>query len=138
MWWTVNDGTLDIEFLAGVENPLINGIEIIQLEGGGSPPAPPAPEGNGEVILQVTPNSNNVQISNFGDDSFSVINVGDKNIAQIDIDVTNALFPDTVFDPMGVAGDSASRPLTITTPGGDWRGCSQQCVQHWRWGRGRI
>ena len=35
---TVNDGTLDIEFLAGIENPQINGIEIIQLEGGGSPP----------------------------------------------------------------------------------------------------
>ncbi|MEM7591345.1 MAG: malectin domain-containing carbohydrate-binding protein, partial [Cyanobacteria bacterium P01_A01_bin.83] len=30
----VNDGTLNIDFLHGVENPLINGIEIIQLDGG--------------------------------------------------------------------------------------------------------
>ena len=116
---TVDDGTLNIEFLHEVQNPLINGIEIVRLDDGGSPPAPPAPpQGDGEVILQVTRNNNNVQASNFADNSFRVINVGNKEIAQIDIDVTNALFPDTVFDPFGIAGDTASRPLTITADGG--------------------
>ena len=38
---TVDDGTLNIEFLHEVQNPPINGIEIIQLDGSGSPPPPP-------------------------------------------------------------------------------------------------
>ncbi len=36
---TVSDGTLNIDFLHVVENPLVNGIEIIQL-GSSTPPAP--------------------------------------------------------------------------------------------------
>jgi len=34
----VSDGMLDIEFLHGVENPMVNGIQIIQLGGGSNPP----------------------------------------------------------------------------------------------------
>lgn len=40
---TVSDGTLNIEFLHGVENPLINGIEIVQI-GGGDPDPDPDPD----------------------------------------------------------------------------------------------
>ena len=42
----VNDATLDIDFAHAVENPLVNGIEIIQLDAApDSPPAPaPAPD----------------------------------------------------------------------------------------------
>ncbi|MEM8672386.1 MAG: malectin domain-containing carbohydrate-binding protein [Cyanobacteria bacterium P01_G01_bin.67] len=72
----------------------------------------------GEAVLNITVNSNNVQVSNFGNNSFQVTNTGDKKIAQIDIDVTNALYPDTVFDPFGQAGDTASRQLAINTNGG--------------------
>ena len=35
---SVTDGTLNIDFLHGVENPLINGIEILQLDGGSPTP----------------------------------------------------------------------------------------------------
>lgn len=43
----VTDGTLNIEFLHGVQNPLVNGIEIIQIDG---PPPPPPPGGGGTPI----------------------------------------------------------------------------------------
>ena len=73
---------------------------------------------SGEAVLGITKNSNNVQQSNFGSNSFQITNTGEKKIAQIDIDVTNALYPDTVFDPFGQAGDTISKPLKIDTDGG--------------------
>ena len=72
----------------------------------------------GQATLKVTVNENNVQISNFGDNSFQITNTGDKTIAQIDLDVSNALYPDSVFDPFGQAGDTTSKPLTIDNNGG--------------------
>ena len=72
----------------------------------------------GEAVLNITLNNDNVQQSNFGSNSFQITNTGEKNIAQIDINVTNALYPDAVFDPFGQAGDTASKPLTIDTNGG--------------------
>ena len=75
------------------------------------------PTQNGEAVLGVTVNSNNVQTSNFGNNSFEITNTGDKKIAQVDINVTNALYPDSVFDPFGLAGDTISKELTINTNG---------------------
>ncbi|NET35845.1 MAG: DUF4347 domain-containing protein, partial [Cyanothece sp. SIO1E1] len=72
----------------------------------------------GEALFTVTPGSNSIQISNFGEDSFSITNTGDKKITQVEIDVTNALYPDSVFDPFGLAGDTASKPLQIDSDGG--------------------
>ena len=71
----------------------------------------------GEAILNITIKSNNVQISNFGKNSFQIKNTGDKTIAKVEIDVTKALYPDAVFDPFGKAGDTVSKPLTIDTNG---------------------
>ncbi len=71
----------------------------------------------GKASLEITANENDVQISNFADNSFQITNVGDKNIALIDIDVSNALYPDSVFDPFGVAGDTTSKKLTIDNDG---------------------
>lgn len=72
----------------------------------------------GAAIVSVTVNNDNVQSSNFGNNSFQITNTGDKKIAKVEIDVTNALYPDSVFDPFGVAGDTISKPLTINTEGG--------------------
>jgi|GEM_PF-3202751 len=72
----------------------------------------------GKASLEVTTNFNYVQISNFGDNSFKINNTGDKNIASVAIDVTNALYPDSVFDPFGLAGDTTSKKLSIDTNGG--------------------
>ena len=72
----------------------------------------------GSAIFSINENSNNVKISNFGSNSFLLTNTGNKKIAQVDVDVTNALYPDTVFDPFAIAGDSASKELTINANGG--------------------
>ena len=71
----------------------------------------------GAAVLAVTPDANSVQASNFGSNSFEITNTGDKKIAQVELDVTNALYPDTVFDPFGEAGDMVSKELTIDTNG---------------------
>lgn len=71
----------------------------------------------GEATLSVTVDSDNVQISNFGANSFQLTNTGTKTIEKVEIDVTNALYPDSVFDPFGVAGDTVSKLLTINING---------------------
>jgi len=72
----------------------------------------------GSARLGITEHSDNVQISNYNPNSFIITNTGDKTIASVQIDVTNALYPDSVFDPFGQAGDTISKPLTINTKGG--------------------
>lgn len=71
----------------------------------------------GEATLSITADSDSIQASNFGSNSFQIANSGDKNIVAVNIDVTNALYPDTVFDPFGVAGDTLGKQLTIDTNG---------------------
>lgn len=110
---TVDDGTLDLEFLHGLQNPMVNGIEIIQLNTVETPTTE-----SGEAVLTVNVNSDNVQASTYSKNSFKITNTGDKKIVRAEIDITNALYPDSVFDPFGEAGDKASKPLTITNDGG--------------------
>ncbi|MGF1566479.1 MAG: malectin domain-containing carbohydrate-binding protein [Nodosilinea sp.] len=71
----------------------------------------------GEALLTINVDSNNIQVSNFGNNSFLITNTGTKNIASVVIDVTNALYPDSVFDPFGLAGDTVSKPLQIDSNG---------------------
>lgn len=72
-------------------------------------------ENVGKATLSINLNSNDIQVSNFGNNSFQLTNTGNKNIDQVEIDVTNALYPDSVFDPFGLAGDTTSKALTINT-----------------------
>jgi len=67
----------------------------------------------GATVLEIMPKSNKIQQSNYGKNSFLLTNTGKKDIVSFQLDVTNALFPDTVFDPEGIAGDSAAKPLQI-------------------------
>lgn len=70
------------------------------------------------AILKVTANSNsNIQTSTFASNSFQISNTENKTITQVELDVTNALYPDAVFDPFGKAGDTGSKELTINTDG---------------------
>ncbi len=96
-----------------VSNLGSNSIEIAQFDGEN----PPTTQ-SGAAELTVTSDRENVQASNFGSNSFQITNTGDKQIVQVDIDVTNALYPDTVFDPFGQAGDTVSKELTIDSSGG--------------------
>ena len=72
-----------------------------------------APDPVGEAVLTVNNGSNGIQVSNYGTDSFVIANTGTKAITSIEIDVTDAILPDAVFDPFGVAGDSTGRAVTL-------------------------
>ena len=77
--------------------------------------------GGGEVgaaVLKVMSGNNSVAASNFGVNSFKVNNTGDKKISAIFIDVTHALYPDSVFDPDGKGGDTAFKPWAVDGAGG--------------------
>ncbi len=69
----------------------------------------------GEAVLQIMSDVDNVQKSNYGKNSFRLSNTGSKKIVEFQMDVSNALFPDSVFDPEGLAGDSTAKPLQINT-----------------------
>ncbi len=103
----VQDGAIDIEFLPFKKRPLINGIEIILL--------PSLAIGAAELSINV--DSDLVQKSSFGPGSFSLTNSGEKNVSRVDIDLSSALYPDMVFDPLGLAGDTVSKQLQINTAG---------------------
>ncbi|MBE9636655.1 malectin domain-containing carbohydrate-binding protein [Salipiger mangrovisoli] len=75
------------------------------------------PTGSGAVTLAITPNNDNVQKSNYDSGSFILTNVGDKVVTKVEIDVTNAVLTDAVFDPYGLAGDTVAKPLTINNAG---------------------
>jgi len=72
----------------------------------------------GAAVLGILMDSDDVQASNLGAGAFEIANTGTKAIASVQINVTDALYPDTVFDPFGVAGDTVSKPLTIDDAGG--------------------
>ncbi len=77
-----------------------------------------APGAQGGAILKVMAGNNDIDSSNFGVNSFQVENIGGKKISAIFIDVTGALYPDTVFDPDGQGGDTAVKPWAVNTSGG--------------------
>lgn len=114
---SVADGTLNLEFSHGVENPLINGIEIVQLGDMPSPPDMPPSQLAGAAIVRINPNENDVQTSTFGANTFQIENVGNQKITSVKLDVTNAIYSDVVFDPFGIAGDTFAKPITIDTNG---------------------
>ncbi|PSK80470.1 Calx-beta domain-containing protein [Limimaricola soesokkakensis] len=137
----VDDGVLNIGLVKDLQqNPIINGIEIVALSEEVENPAGPinptsaleafAAQGDldtsqsyatgtiGSAILEVMTGNNNIQSSNFGSNSFEVTNSGGKKISAIFIDVTSALYPDSVFDPDGLGGDNAAKPWQINSSGG--------------------
>lgn len=68
----------------------------------------------GAAILAVTADSETVQASTAETGAFQVTNTGNKTIESVKIDITSALYPNTVFDPFGIAGNnSAAKVLTV-------------------------
>ncbi|MEX2453681.1 MAG: malectin domain-containing carbohydrate-binding protein [Rhodospirillaceae bacterium] len=109
---TVTDGNLDLDFLKGAaNNPKVSAIEILVAE-----TDVPAPVG--QAVLTVNDGANGIEASNFGANSFQITNTGEKDIFAIEIDVADALFPDAVFDPFGLAGDLTAKILQINAEGG--------------------
>ena len=137
----VTDGTLNIGFTQDVaQNPIISAIEVVKLSTDVENPEPPVNPGNaleafaaqtdivkdttygagvtGSAVLEIMTGDNNIQSSNFGANSFEVTNTGDKKISAIFIDVSSALYQDSVFDPDGLGGDNAAKPWQINNTGG--------------------
>jgi hypothetical protein len=75
------------------------------------------PTGTGKAILKILANNNNVQVSNYGSNSFQLQNIGQKRIAAVFIDVTDSIFSDIVFDDNGSGGDSVAKKLSYDTGG---------------------
>ncbi|MEM6601987.1 MAG: hypothetical protein AAF649_11430 [Verrucomicrobiota bacterium] len=71
------------------------------------------PAETGTAVLEIMRKVSDIQKSNYGKNSFLLTNTGSKDIISFQLDVTHALFPDTVFDPEGLAGDSVAKPLQI-------------------------
>ncbi|WP_380058932.1 malectin domain-containing carbohydrate-binding protein (plasmid) [Falsihalocynthiibacter sp. SS001] len=71
----------------------------------------------GSAVLEVMTGNNNIESSNYGANSFQLTNTGDKKIAAVFIDVTTALYQDSVFDPDGAGGDDATKPWGINSGG---------------------
>ncbi|SLN32397.1 Hemolysin, chromosomal [Roseivivax jejudonensis] len=107
----VTDGSVDVSFAEGdAENPKINAIELRRVN--------ETPDEIGAVSLGITPDADDVQASNFGAGSFILENIGDKEVERVSLDVSGALYPDSVFDPFGIAGDDVGKELTINSAGG--------------------
>lgn len=100
-----NLNALDIDFASSVDNAKVSGI-VVRAAGGGEPTG-------GAATLTINNGSNDIEASNYGNNSFQITNVGDKNIAFIELDVSDALLPDAVFDPFGLAGDDVGKILTL-------------------------
>ncbi|MEO1792442.1 MAG: Calx-beta domain-containing protein, partial [Cyanobacteria bacterium J06629_19] len=116
-WDADDDGTYTVEVVgASVSDTAGNPIATTSL--GSFEVATDTTPAVGAATFSINLNSNNVQTSNFADNSFVIENVGDKKITKVELDVTETLYPDSVFDPFGVAGDTVSKPLTINTNGG--------------------
>ncbi len=71
----------------------------------------------GSAVLEIMTGESNVQSSNYGNNSFEVTNTGDKKISAIFIDVSGALYQDSVFDPDGKGGDNAAKPWAVNSDG---------------------
>ncbi|TCU06814.1 malectin domain-containing carbohydrate-binding protein [Rhizobium sullae] len=73
---------------------------------------------NGAAILKILPNIANVQTSNYGSNSFTLENVGDKKIVGLFVDVRSALYADSVFDADGSGGDQVTKDFAFQTDEG--------------------
>ncbi|MEN0068420.1 MAG: malectin domain-containing carbohydrate-binding protein, partial [Myxococcota bacterium] len=151
---TVADGSLTITTVPVVQNPKLSAFSVWHVTAPPPTPTPPpsstpattafsdptvqglidttdAVSGTGGALLTITP-GNNVQKSNYGNNSFSLTNTGTKRIAAVYLDVSTALFSDVVFDGDGTGGDSVAKVLTYNSGGGTV-GAIGQGSYNWLW-----
>ncbi len=124
----VTDGLLRYEAVGIVQNPKLNAFAVFDVDPADAnslsaflnPANAPlidttdAVGGTGDVLVEVLDGANNVQTSNFGNNSWTIDNLGTKRIAAVYLDVAPALFGDSVFDDDGTGGDQVTKPLTFS------------------------
>ena len=98
---TVTDDNIDVDFVQIVQNPAIKGIEILQAGPGASPDAAAA--------VSIDPGGD-IDASTFGG-GFVIANDSNNGlqIASVTFDLSTAIFPNMVFDPLGTAGDPTAQ-----------------------------
>ncbi len=69
-------------------------------------------------LVEITPDSGNVDASTYGGGTYQVTNTGEENISSVSFDLSTATLPDMVFDPQGTAGDPTGEGLNIASDGG--------------------
>lgn len=78
-----------------------------------------APRLEGKALLEATPGTvKNASTYSAGSFKFTNQSADGQEITQLVIDLNGAILPDMVFDPAGLAGDTAARPFTLVNPNG--------------------
>ena len=107
------DGVSDALEILGVAdgdfNGIVQGQNVDSFNDGGN---------FGAVVLKVIDGNNDVQASNFGSNLFQLVNVGNKEVSAVFIDIRNAVFGDMVFDVDGTGGDTTAATFGIDNLGG--------------------
>lgn len=74
---------------------------------------------NAAVLIEINKDSESDEASTFGNNSIQISNTGELDIVSITLNISSALLPDVVFDPLGTAGDFGSKCLTEGSSTGD-------------------
>ena len=101
---------VNIVSVSGAGATIADGTAIVTIDDDDAPEI-------GAATLVITP-TGGIKTSTYNADSFVITNTGDKVITRVVLDISDALYPDMVFDPFGQAGDTISKVLTIDTNGG--------------------
>ena len=77
-----------------------------------------APSLTSSSLVEVTPDSTDIDQTTYGFGSYQVTNTGETDIVSVSFDLSTASMPDMVFDPDGTAGDPTGEGLNIVSDGG--------------------
>ena len=73
------------------------------------------PPVQGSVLVEITPGGGLGASTYGGTNGFQITNTGPSDITSISIDLSTAILPDMVFDPIGAGGDDTAQ---VFSPGG--------------------
>ncbi len=76
--------------------------------------------GSSKALFSITPTADGINASTFESSSFKISNnsTGGERITKLRIDLSTSILRDMVFDPFGLAGDTASKGFTVDSDPG--------------------
>ncbi|MEM7572344.1 MAG: malectin domain-containing carbohydrate-binding protein [Bacteroidota bacterium] len=116
---TLNEGTPSAESPAGMAGAAANSpysVTVIVTDDGTPPESGVANfmwfiDDMASATITVNPGAG-IGASTFGNGSFTITNDGDVNISQVSFNLSTSVLPESVFDPVGLAGDALAKCLT--------------------------
>lgn len=105
---TMLDDSLDVLFAHVAGNPMISGIEIVDLG---------LISIDFNATFTIHENDVNIDKSTYGTNSFKLYNYSDLGgkITSVTLDISTGVMNEMVFDPYGTAGDLVAKDFTIDT-----------------------